>query len=383
MKKLKIISLVLSFVFVSVFAFVGVANAQSFKAGDNVGVVAGETVDSMLFAGGNNIDIAGTVNGDVYCAGQTINISGDVNGDVFCAGQTVTVSGKIDGSVRLAGQTINISGSVAGSATIGAQNLVIDKSAKIGRDLLGGGQNVTINGLVARDVTTGAQNLTVNGSVGRDISGQVESISVGPSGSVVGDINYTSKKEISVASGGVVSGTVSRTEPKAYQRMQVRPETAVAFAIGSTIYVFITTVVFALVLALMFPKVLENSATSTMKSPGMTVLTGFVGMIVAPVSIALLFITIVGLPLAIFVLLSWIIIMMLSGSFASYLLGRLIMRKSKSPVLVMLVGISITSVVLMIPLVNIFVFLAAAMFGTGAILIQGKKLFERSSPKKA
>lgn len=376
MKRIKITALMISFLLVSVFAFVGVANAQSFKAGDSVGVAANETINSMLFAAGNNIDIAGTINGDVYCAGQTINISGKVKGDVFCAGETVTISGVVDGSVRVAGQSVTLSGTIANSATVGSQNLVIDKSATIGRDLLGGGQNILLNGQIARDVVTGANVLTINGSVGRDINGQIESINVGTAGSVVGNVNYTGENAPSIASGGKIAGVVNRTDPTVEQKNRTDPDTGID--IGVLIYVFITVIVFALTLALMFPKILENSATATMKSPIKTALTGLVATIATPISIIVLLMTIIGIPVAIIVILAWLIIMLISGYFSSYLLGKLIMRKSKKPLLIMLVGISVTLVVAMIPFVNCLAFIAAVMFGIGAIVMQCRKLFERA-----
>lgn len=383
MKKIKLVSLVIGLVLASVVTFVGVAHAQSFKTGNNVGVTAGETVNSMLFAAGNNVDIAGTVNGDVYCAGQTVTISGTVNGDVFCAGQTITISGKVDGSVRLAGQTVTLGGTVTNSATIAAQDFVMDKSATIGRDLLGGTTNATINGNVARDVTAGVQNLTVNGSVGRDITSYVETLNIGATAKVTGNVMYTSNNQLTVASGGVVTGTVARTEPKANQSYQMRPETALTIAIVSAIVAIIATIVFALAMALMFPKILENSTLSTIASPGKTVLTGLIAVCVVPVSIFILFVTVIGIPLGIFALLSWGIIVGLSVPFSSYLLGKLTMQKSKSPLLVMLVGVSIIAVALFIPLINLFIGIAVGLFGIGAVLMQAKKLFERPHFKKA
>jgi len=384
MKKTNLVSLVIGIVLVSVLTFVGVANAQSFKAGDNIGLAAGETVDSALFAAGNNVNIAGTVNGDLYCGGQTVNISGTVNGDVICAAQTITISGKVDGSVRVAGQTVNLNGTISGSVTVGGQNLYIGASAVIGRDLLGGGQAVTIDGNVARDVTIGTQNLTVNGTVGRDINGQVQTIAIGSTGKVTGDVMYTSQNELSVANGGQVAGTVTRTEPKAYQKYQMRPETVAAIAVGSAIFVFIAAVVFALALALMFPKILEDSAVAMVKSPGMTVLTGFVAWVVAPIAITILFITAIGVGLALFAMFAWFIILLMSVSFSAYLLGKLIIGKStKNSLLIMLVGITIVSIVMIIPVINFIVFVVAGMFGTGAILVQSKKLFERPTVKKA
>jgi cytoskeletal protein CcmA (bactofilin family) len=132
MNHLKLITIGIGVAVLSLAALTGIAGAQNFKSGDNVTVMSNEIVDSMLFAGGKNINIAGTVNGDVYCAGQTIAITGTINGDVFCAGQTITVSGTVNGSVRLAGQIVTLSGVIDDSATIGAQDLTIHNTSIIG-----------------------------------------------------------------------------------------------------------------------------------------------------------------------------------------------------------------------------------------------------------
>ena len=63
MRRIKLITLSLGLVLLSTLVFVGAANAQGFKSGDTITVAKTETVDSMLFAAGNNINIAGTVNG--------------------------------------------------------------------------------------------------------------------------------------------------------------------------------------------------------------------------------------------------------------------------------------------------------------------------------
>jgi len=114
-----------------------------------------------------------------------------------------------------------------------------------------------------------------------------------------------------------------------------------------------------------------------MKSPGKAVLTGLVALIVMPVLIIALMVTVVGMPVAAFVLLAWLLILMISGPAAGYLLGKLILRKSKQPVLIMLVGASILLVAMAIPFIGLIAFWGASMFGTGAILMQSTKLFAR------
>ncbi len=377
MKNIKIIALSLCLVFVSALAVVGLASAQSFKAGDSVGVSTNETVNSMLFVAGNNVDIAGTVNGDVYCAGQTLTISGTINGDVFCAGQTVLVTGIINGDIRLAGQTVTLNSTVSGSATIGAQTLVIDKNASIGRDLLGGSTDVTINGVIKRDIVAGATDLNVNGNIGGNIKGYVVNLNIGPVGVVGGNIEYTSKNDPVIADGGKVAGTVTRTAPK--ETANTNYYAPLAFAFGWFVYSLIAWIVTSLVLVALFPRIFAEATEKAKKKPGMTILVGILAAFLIPISIVILLVTFIGMPLAFLTLLAWFVVMLLTTPFAGYMLGHLIMPKSKQPLGIMALGTGILVITYFIPIIGFFTLLGAYLFGMGMILTRGKQLLERTN----
>lgn len=380
MKYFKIITLTLGLFILSGLVFVGVANAQSFKTGNSISVPATETINSMSFAGGNNIDISGIVNGDVYCGGRTITISGTINGDVICGGQTINISGKISGSVRLGGQSVTISGSIGNSATIGAQDLIIEKSAVIERDLLGGSQNVTINGTIGRDMMSGANALTVNGTIGRDIKGGFESLAVGSAGLIGGKVDYIGTNDPIVQSGGKIVGKVTRTAPKEQTTTTYNP---VAFAISWFIYAYLAMIILALVIAGLFPRTLEEASLRAMKAPGKTALIGTVAIILTPALIVLLMITAVGIPLAILTILTWIVIMILCTPLVGYMLGTALFRNTnQKPVWIMLLGASVLIVTYFVPIIGCVMLLASYIFGTGMILSQGQHLTLRPAVKK-
>jgi hypothetical protein len=373
MNYIKVITLSLSLVILSALAFVGVANAQSFKTGNTITVAANETIEGMLFAGGSNIDIAGIVNGDVYCGGQTITISGTVNGDVICAGQTITINGTVGGSVRLAGQSVSLGGTIGNSATVGTQNLTIDSNGVIGRDLLGGSQNITINGQVKRDVVAGSNSLTVNGKINRNIKGGLETLTVGSVGSIGGNVDYIGTSDPNVISGGKIVGTITRTAPKTQPKATIYAP--MVFTIGWFIYSFIAMIVLALVLVSLLPRAFQESSSIALKTPWQTAFVGFGAIILTPALIVILLITVLGIPLAILISLIWFIVMILSGPFAGYMLGRLIMRDSKQPVWIILTGVSILAITYFIPIIGFITMLTAYIFGTGMILMQSKNMF--------
>ncbi len=366
MKHAKLIVLSLTLLAVSIFAFSGVASAQSVKTGDTVTVAAGEEIDSLLFASGTNIDIAGTVNGDVFCAGQTVTISGTVNGDVFCAGQTVNVTGKVTGSVRLAGQTVTLGGVIDGSAAIASQTLLLQKNSSIQRDLVGGAETATLNGIISRDVALGASKIAINGQVGRNIKSEVEALTVGPAGRIGGDIAYTSNTDAVVSPGGQIIGTATRAPLE--QMSNNRSNAPFALTFSAFIYSFVTLLILSLALALLIPSMLHEASSKALSSPGRVALVGFLGVIIIPILILVLLFSIIGLPLGILALLAWLVIVMLSGPFAGYTFGRLILKTEKNPIFIMFSGASLLLIIYFIPILGLLVMLAAYLFGTGMIL---------------
>jgi cytoskeletal protein CcmA (bactofilin family) len=381
MKKIKLIAVSLGLALLSAMTFVGVAHAQTFRTGPSATVPANQTVDSMLFASGNSVDIAGTVNGDVYCAGQTVTISGTIHGDVFCAGQTVTVSGTVDGSVRLAGQTVNLGGSVSGSATVAAQSFVTQGGSTIGVDLLGGTQNSTLNGTIQRDMLAGATTLTINGQVGRNLEGGIETLNVGSTGKVGGEVNYTSQNQPNIAPGGQITGTVTVNAPK--QQREPRSYAVVRFTVFGFLYVIVAMLVAALVLVLLFPSVFHEASSRALKAPGRTTLIGFIAVFGAPVVILVLLISLIGTPLGVLALLMWLVVVLLSGPMSGYMLGRLILQNNKSPLLIMLVGGGILVTLYFIPIVGFLVMLAAYVFGVGMFLGEAMRRVPKPSQKVA
>jgi cytoskeletal protein CcmA (bactofilin family) len=379
-KYIKMITLTISLVILSALAFVGVANAQSFKSGDTVTVATNETISGMLFASGNSIDIAGTINGDLYCAGATVTISGTVNGDVLCAGQTIVISGKIDGDARLAASTVTLSSDITGSATVGAQTLVIDNDAKINRDLLGGVNSLTLNGEIGRDMLAGGTDVIVNGKIGRNLKGGVENITIGSSGVIGGNVEYVGTKDPVISSGGRIDGTITRTEPKSESASATF--SPVAFTFGFFIYGLIAMLLVALILVGLFPRVFNEASEITMKKPGITFLTGLVAAVVIPISIGILLVSFVGIPLAILALLVWFIVIILSGPFSAYLLGKYLLPKSSQPIGIMALGGAVLFVSYFIPIIGFFTMIGAYLFGTGMILSRSRWMTLRDNKAK-
>lgn len=352
-------------VVIPLFGFAITTHAQSFRSGNNVTVPSNRTLNSSLYASGRAIDVAGTVEGDVICAGQNVTVSGTVTGDVLCAGQSIHINGTVEGSVRLAGQNVTISGDINRNASVVSQSLTIDSNSSIGGDIGIAGQDVVINGSIGRDLALASGNATINNTVGRNIQGNLNKLTLESDANVQGFIDVTSPNNIQRDSGAEVQGEITRHQPT-----ETNDNTSwVGLGWLFTLYVIIAMLLVALVLVLIMPNVFQRAANIALAGMGKTILVGIVATVVIPILIVGLMFTVIGIPLAIVLLLAWILALILAGPFAAYLLGRLLLRDSaRNAILVMLAGSVVLLILYLIPFLNLFVLLLALWYGIGMIL---------------
>jgi hypothetical protein len=374
-------------IFGTVLAFLAttLVDAHSFRSGTNVTVAQGQRVDNSLFVAGRTVDINGEVFGDVFCAGQTVTVSGKVHGDVICAGQTVNITGIIDGDVRLAGQTVAVGAEISGNATIAGQTFNLESTGKIDGDVTVGSTDATLNGPVGRDLATGGGNVIIANEIGRDIKGTVNNLRLSSGAVVKGNIEFTSSNDIDRATGATVGGKITRNEPT--KDDSTTSGAVFGFTAGWFIYWFFAMLLTAIAIALLFPRMLQVVSDKGMPRPWKALLVGFLTSILLPVVGIVLMITVIGIPLALILLLMWIVVVLLSGPVFGYYLGRLILRESKNPLVIMLLGASVLIVLYFIPIIGFIAFLAALWIGAGMLLLEAfkrtpKPVYDTAKPTK-
>lgn len=364
-------------VVLSTVGYGAIVSAHSFRSGENVTVGSSRAINHSLFAAGNSVDISSEVFGDVFCAGQTVTVSGTVHGDVICAGQTVNVTGKVDGDVRLAGQSVNVGGNVKGNATVTGQTFTLGSRAAVDGDVTSSAAEATFNGPVGRDLAAGGNKVVIASLVGRDVKGEVKSLKLTDTARVKGNIDFTSNREADKAGGAVVNGKITRRDLP--NKSEDRPKTAAIFAIGGFVYWFLAMLLLAMVLAFLLPRMLQVVTDRALPTPWRALLVGFVANLVMPIILLAVALTFIGLPLALLMGLAWLVLLLLSGPVAGYYLGRLILRNSRQPLLIMLVGAAVLLVLCAIPVIGFLVLLLAIWGGSGMTVLE----LSRRTPRPA
>lgn len=361
------------------FAFAPHANAVStFKDGGDGNVTLAKSVvhDGAYYVAGQDITIDGTINGDLYCGGQTVRINGTVNGDVLCAAQKIVIDGVVSQDVRSAAQIITVTGKVGGTMTGFAQDIEIAKTATIGGDLNGAAQNVTVDGTVKRDVAVAAEKLAVSGLIEGSAVVGVDSLSLTSTPAVVGGLEYTSPTKQSLDDKSV-TGKVTFNQS---ETTDVDQQQAAQAAAKAAVFALIAFVFSAVVLSLFIPRTFERSYELVRKKSGMVALVGIAAGLGLPVVAGMLFLTVIGIPLGLLTIVGLVLLWLLAFPFAAYYLGRALFgRVIHNVLLLMLAGAVLLGALLLVPVLNVIVFMVMMVAGIGGVIMTMTNGYQKPS----
>lgn len=150
---------------------------------------------------------------DVYLTGDDITIDYIVDGNLFILANSVTINSQIGGDAFILADSVTIGeeGYIFSNLFTTSQNVDIKG---VVYDIYALSNNVNISGYVYRDIKVSCNTLNVLGTIGRNAfvdcnniiftqsdnsdSQEESSVTSNGSGSIVGDLNYSSNSEISI-----------------------------------------------------------------------------------------------------------------------------------------------------------------------------------------
>ena len=400
--KLKIASILATLILLFTTPFAN-ATDENASAQDNAGVEA-ISVDQDATQAENdeaqaetNINESETTEGE-SSAEESTDISGVSeelkSSDVYLAGDNVTIDYMIDGNLFVMADTVTINSQIGGDAFIFAKNVVITDQGYVFGNVFNVSENIEVNGTVY-DIYSVSSNITVSGFVYRDVKivskntnifGTVrrnafistnslnfsqdvemkdnESSTVTSSGTIQGNLNYSSPNELSISEENV-SGEINYNKAISTGSIQ-------SYLINLGTFLVIVIVVWLLCLWLA-PKFLEK--TSVIKSKKVLPVIGFglLGLIAVPVvSIALLFIKITA-SISMLLLSLYFIGIALSVSILVIAINNIICEKLKITKNIGKFGLLIITAIIfwaigLIPYVGTIIDIIAIILGLGLIV---------------
>jgi cytoskeletal protein CcmA (bactofilin family) len=266
-----------------------------FGAGSNFS--PGTAVEGDAFVAGGQVLLQTPVGGDAVVSGGSVSVSAPVGDDLYATGGRVTLESPVSGNARLAGNRVEIakSGRVAGKATLAGR--VVNLYGQVGRQLTVFGDEVLIDGDVAGNVTVAARHLVL-----------------GPNARISGKLTHRGPTPAEVDPAAVIGGGTKNIDYVANGGWQA--STPMSWILGGafTFGLFLLGLCAVLFAPLPTAKVGLLVRGRVLGSIG----TGLAVIFGSPVLAFVLALTVVGLPLAFVMLLSWPLVLVFG-----YLMGVL------------------------------------------------------------
>ena len=374
-------------VLLSVTLFVPAVLAKGERAPVAVVLGRNEVVNKDYFAAGDTVTVSGTVNGDAYVAGGTVLIDGTINGDLLVTGGMIDIKGPVKEDIRAAGGSLTISSIVGGNVTAGAGTIAIDPTARIAGSIVAGSGTLNVLAPVGKGITAGAGTLMVNSSVGGDILAGVGQLIMQPKTRVAGDVTYWSEKEATIADNVALSGELTyHNLPKT----KTKPGLAKVGLLGASgVFTgtalimagiaFLTVFVLGLILTALLPRFSEKAVGMMQKNAWGSFGLGIASVIVLPIVAITAFVTVIGIPLGIFLLVALGLLCFVGHIYAAIFIGRGVFvwfKKEVHRTWQLLVGLLILVVFTFVPILG---WLARAIFvliGIGAVLFEKHSVYK-------
>jgi len=379
--------LLLLFLFV-IFPLSVFAQGNSFNGKETVVLEKSQTVDHDYFAAGRMVTIDGTVNGDAYVAGGQVDINGTINGDLIVAGGQITMRGKVGQNVRGAGGNILILGEVGRNISIAGGNLTLDRDAKIDGNATIAGGNIDVLSQV-KNLTIAGGNARIQNGVSGNVMAGVGALDVSQNSIIHGDLEYWSSNPAKISSGTVLGKTIFHKTQTPENVNKASSKAFAGFIAGVGIFFNIVSFITSLILGLLFIRLLpiyfQKTSDVVKNKFWLSILTGFITLIVTPVFAIILMVTIIGFPLGLISLFAYGVVLYLSKLFAAAALGYWISGKAnwkQTPVPTFIIGILVFYLIGFIPVIGWLVKLVAVLAGTGAIILQKKYYYVTLKNKK-
>jgi hypothetical protein len=333
---------------------------------------ASEVHEGWYFGAGRTVMIEGTVNGDVYAAGGLVDVSGVVNGDLIVAGGEVSVSGTVTDDIRATGGNIRIGGKVGKNVTVAGGTVTIIRGAKIEGGLLAGCGNLQISGEVTKDVQAGAGSAVVSGTIGRNLNIEAEELTVLQGASIGGNVKarLADKERMSIAD-GTVRGKID------FENSEAKHASRILWYTPGMFWFKVLWAVWLLVLGLAFFMIFRKTfiayATTVRRRTVVSALWGLAGLLLLPFVMAVLTVTIAGIPLMFLLFDIYLWLALLSQLSLALLLGDLIFRNIQetgwAPFWAFLVGLLILQALSFIPYLCALIAIVNLVLGFGALVV--------------
>lgn len=285
-----------------------------------------------LYLAGEKIIISAPIKGDLTAAGSSITVSDSIHGDLLLAGGDILITGYVADDIRVFGGTINIQGRCGGDLIIIGGTVNIHSTARVMGDVIVMGGQIEINGNIEGTLKVYGGNITVSGRVNKDVEikgGELyfngivtgntviatEKLNLGPQARLERQVRYwTEDGEISFDN----AAANAQYDPSLGEGFEDKGWTGagMAFLLFSLFASLLLSILLIFVFGRYFSRGSHHLQSDFFKNFGF----GILYVLGVPVLIALLMVTIIGIPLALLFLGIYLFTLVFAPTFSAVII---------------------------------------------------------------
>lgn len=374
MNSMKGIFLVLGIILVSFF-YVSIVMAAEFEVAEKGGNVTIDEEIKNLYTAGNIVSINADIEKSLHAAGNVVTISGDVENNIYVVGGTVVIKGDIGGSVHAGAGNILIEGEIEDDLFLGGGTITLSESSSIGGDLIVAAGVAEVNGPVDGDIHLSGGEVFIDSKIGGEVNIKAgEELRLGSKAEIVGDLKYSSVKEVVMDEGAKILGETT------YKKIKVenggllkKPKKFMGILTLGFLIKLLITITAGLVLVYLLRNITEKVIKESLGYFWANLGRGFGALILIPIACIILAVTVIGLWLAGLISVTYILMILLSSVLASIVFGswliKVLGKKSEYPInwKAVVVGVIVLNIVVLIPFIGWFVKFVFVLISLGAV----------------
>jgi len=342
-------------------------------------VTASEVIGESMLLTGELVHVDGVVEGNLIVSAKRLTIGGTVKGSVYALSRDVEITGTIEGNLHGLIEHTRIDGDVRGDVFEVGESVTLAPGGVVGRDLSMLAEDGIVGGRVGRDVFFGGEKLELRSEVGRHVqSPWAEGVALRDGARIGGDVNLglRSEEQLERAPGAEVAGEVDVSPLDGMKEHYLDMYRDPGFWLLHGI-MMVAAFVFGLLLRLLVPVIFEGELTTSpefFRSLGY----GLAVIVVTPLAIVALALTVVGIPVAVLTLFTYIVLFYSAEIVASAWIGRLLWAPTDESLFAFgrsfFVGLAALTVTSHIPFVGLPIAIVATLIGAGLMFEQWRNV---------
>ncbi len=300
-------------------------------------VIISKPLYEDLYIAGGDVTINAPVYGDVIVAGGTLNLNDTITNDLLLAGGTVNINGYVGDDIRCAGGRLHVLKNIGGDLVIAGGRIEVAKNAVIYGGLMSSGGELVIDGTIGNTVKINAGKLTFNGKALKDfeshsdkllmngtVSGPTvlaaRSMTIGPSAEFGDNVRYWSRKSTvdfkqSIKNGKATYDSSLRIKGKDWYYLGRTTALGLIWYLG-------TAFLFLMIIQYLFSSTLRKAGDTVARSMSKSLLWGFLFVIGMPLAILLLLVTVIGIPVGLILIFTYVGILILATVTAALVMAN-------------------------------------------------------------